>query len=70
MELNDILRNLRTKKKITQQEMAEQLNITQATYNRYEKGTREPDIKTLIKIADYYEISLDLLTGRYKRNSE
>ena len=70
MELNDILRNLRTKKKITQQEMAEQLNITQATYNRYEKGTREPDIKTLIKIADYYEISLDLLTGRYKRNNE
>ena len=69
-EFHEVLRNLRKERKVTQQEMADALNITQPTYNKYEKGTREPDMKTLIRIADYYGISLDLLTGRYKRNNE
>ena len=69
-EMQEMLRKLRKKRGLTQEQFADIIHITQEAYSNYERGTRTPDIITLIKIADYYEISLDLLTGRYKRNSE
>ena len=55
------LKELREKNKLTQKEIASKLNISNVTYNRYELGQREPDIKTLFKLADYYKVSLDYL---------
>lgn len=69
-EMQEMLKKLRKKRGLTQEQFANIIHITQEAYSNYERGTRTPDIITLIKIADYYEISLDLLTGRYKRNSE
>ena len=50
--------------KLTQRQLAEQLGITQPSYIRYENGSSEPNIDTLIKLADIFDISVDYLIGR------
>ncbi len=57
---------LRKEKKITQEEMAKILNITQRTYSGYELSQTEPNIETLCKLADYFNVSIDYLVGREK----
>lgn len=49
----------------TQAEVAEKLHISRTAYAGYESGRNEPDLKTLVKIADLYGVSLDYLAGRY-----
>ncbi len=58
------LKYLREKKNITQQRLAIDLNINQNTVSRYESGKRQADYQTLIKIADYFDVSLDYLLER------
>ena len=58
---NNRLRYLREKEALTQTDIANALHIGQSTYNRYERGVREPDHETLKKIADYFHVSLDFL---------
>ena len=58
------LRELRKKKGISQLRLATELNTTQNTISRYETGEREPGIDELIKIADYFNVSVDYLIGR------
>ncbi len=58
---NNRLRYLREKEALTQTNLANALHIGQSTYNRYERGIREPDHETLKKIADYFHVSLDFL---------
>ncbi len=58
------LKELRILKKLRQSDIAEMLNITTVAYNRYEKGIREPNIATLIKLADFYNVTLDYLVDR------
>ena len=58
------LKELRKKKGISQLRMATDLNTTQNTISRYETGEREPGIDDLIKIADYFNVSVDYLIGR------
>lgn len=48
----------------TQKEMAGILNISERAYQHYELNDREPPVSNLIIIADYFDISLDYLTGR------
>ena len=60
------LGELRTKANKSQQELSEIIGVAQTTYAGYENGKREPDIQTLIKIADYYKVSVDYIIGRYK----
>jgi len=67
-ELPIVLKELRLKNNIKQQELANKLNITQRAYSFYEKGEREPNIDTIIKIAEFYNIPIDVLVGRYKIN--
>ena len=57
------LKQLRLQKGITQKELAKQLNIPYKNYNTYELGYTSPDIPTLIKIANFYHVSLDYLCG-------
>lgn len=49
--------------------MAYDLNVSQNTISRYETGEREPDFKTLIRIADYLHVSLDYLLERTDENN-
>ena len=57
------LKELRKKKGISQLRLATDLNTTQNTISRYETGEREPGIDELIKIADYFNVSVDYLIG-------
>ena len=58
------LKELRESEKLTQQELANDLGLNSVTYSNYENENREPPIETLIKIADYYGVSLDYLLKR------
>ena len=56
--------DLRNDKDIKQTEIAAYLNIRQSTYSDYENGKINIPIETLIRIADFYHVSLDYLVGR------
>ena len=57
------LKELRSEKGLTQKEVAEQLGISSTCYSGYEQGYREPDLKTLIKLCKFFEVSTDYLLG-------
>ena len=58
------LKELRKKKHMTQQRLAIELSMSQNTISRYETGEREADYKTLILLADYFQVSLGYLMGK------
>lgn len=55
------LKEIRKSKGITQQKLAKELYITQQALCNYEQGKREPDVQMLIKLADYFGVSVDYL---------
>lgn len=61
---NERLRELRSSKKLSQQELSDRLGLNRATYARYETGDTQPDFDTLKKIADFFDVSTDYLLGR------
>lgn len=63
---NEIIRELRNEKGLTQKEIAEKLNISQRAYSHYEKGENEPGIEMLIKMAELYSVPVDVIVGRYE----
>ena len=58
------LRNLREDRDLTQAEIAKYLSISPRTYSDYENGEILVPITALIKLADYYHVSIDYLVGR------
>lgn len=58
------LHDLRTDNDLTQAKLGEMLHVGQRTYSHYETGSREIPLELLIRLADYYDVSLDYLTGR------
>ena len=58
------LLDLRKERGKTQKDMAEYLGISRQAYANYEVGLREPDFDSLVKLADYFGVSLDELLGR------
>ncbi len=58
------LKELRKKRKISQLKLAMDLNMNQNTISRYENLEREAYYKTLVKLADYFDVSIDYLLGR------
>jgi transcriptional regulator with XRE-family HTH domain len=58
------LKKLRQTKGITQKQLAFHFGLTERGYQRYENGTSTPYFKTLIALADYFNVSLDYLVGR------
>lgn len=58
------LKEIRTKRKISQVRLAMDLNMAQNTISRYERGQREADYETLVLFADYFNVSVDYLLGR------
>lgn len=60
--VNENLKAVREKKHVSQQEVADYLGITRQAYSHYEVGRRKPDYETLLKLAEFYGVSvLDLL---------
>lgn len=64
MSIGEILKALRKDNNLTQQELAERLKIGQATIACYENGQREPGLSGLLAYADFFECTLDFITGR------
>lgn len=58
------IKNLREDCDFTQQQLAEVLNISQATYSRYESGTLDIPSSALIDLAKFYKTSIDYLLGQ------
>ena len=58
------LKELRTKRRISQVKLAMDMNMNQNSISRYENGEREADYDTLIAFADYFDVSVDYLLGR------
>ncbi|WP_347224113.1 helix-turn-helix transcriptional regulator [Bacteroides congonensis] len=58
------IRNLREDNDKTQQELADYLNIKQTTYSKYELGKINIPIEAFIKLANYYNVSIDYIVGR------
>lgn len=55
------LKTLRTNNNYTQEELAKQLFVTRQTISKWENGKTTPDIQTLNRICDFYNIQLSLL---------
>lgn len=70
MTFPEHLLELRLQRNVLQKDIADSLGIAIRTYQRYEQGEREPDLSTLIALADYYNISLDDLACREFRKSK
>lgn len=68
--LSENLKKCRLKMNLSQEEVARAINKTRGTYSRYENGTLEPDINTLITLADLYKTPTDILLGRISTAEE
>lgn len=60
------LASLRKERNLTQYSLAENLGFSRGQISNYEQGSREPDQDTLLKIADFFDVSVDYLLGRTK----
>ncbi len=58
------LRGIREDRDIKQKELAAYLNVSQNTYSQYETGVISLTAEVLIKLADYYKVSVDFLLDR------
>lgn len=58
------LRNLRENKGMKQEELGDMLGLSASTIGMYEQGRRQADNETLIKIADFFDVSIDYLLGK------
>lgn len=63
------IRNLRKDDNKTQEELAAYLNMTQTNYSKYELGKINIPIEIFIKLADYYDVTIDYLVGRKNNKS-
>ena len=58
------LKILRKSKNISQKQVSDYLGIADRQYRRYENGEQQPTLPIAVKLADYFDVSLDFLSGR------
>lgn len=61
---NTRLREMRIKRNFTQPVIAEKINVSLRTYQRYEEGSRTPSYELLVQLADILDVPTDYLLGR------
>ena len=61
--LGERIKQLRIEQNLTQEEMAQKLNISKSAISLYETNTREPSISVLISLAKLFDVSADYLLG-------
>lgn len=64
METGRILMELRKERNLGQKELAAYLSLSTGTISNYENGVHSPDLATLCKLADYYDVTTDYLLNR------
>lgn len=71
--LADMMKVLRSREGLTQEEAAKKMGISRSALSNYEAAIREPDLETLELIADFYNCNMDTLVGKgsvvYTENS-
>lgn len=55
---------LRDSRNLSQKDVAKEFGVVVRAYQRYEYGEREPQLSVLVRMADFYNVSLDYLAGR------
>lgn len=66
-KIGNFLKELRKEKNLTQEQLAETLNVSRRTVSRWETGSNMPDLDLLMEIADLYQVDLrELLNGERK----
>lgn len=69
--IGDKIKELRNRKGLYQQELADKMNVSKSTIAMWETNKREPNSEMLIALANFFECSTDYLMGRdVKFNSE
>jgi len=63
LRYGDRLKKLRQRKKLSQKELTDRLNLNRSTYARYETSSTQPDFDTLKVLADYFNVTTDYLLG-------
>lgn len=64
MTFGEILKSLREDKDLKQEDIAKLMNVDRSTVGKWESSPSKPDYEKLIKLADYFNVSLDYLLGR------
>ena len=62
-----MLKDLRKERKMTQQNLAKVFHISQTSVSKYETGEAFPDLETVVKMADFFGVSLDEFINREKQ---
>lgn len=68
LSLGGKLKLLRTLNNLKQKDLSEMLDISNMAYSRYENDLRQPDYRTLSKLADYYKVTYDFLLDEYNND--
>ena len=61
------LKELRKRKKLSQEEVSQKLGFKRSSYSGYENGASEPNIENLVSLADFFRISLVVLVTYFYR---
>lgn len=69
MSMYKRIRDLREDHDLTQTDLAKILNCSQRSYSYYESGGHDIPTQTLIKLADYYNVSVDYILGRTNKKT-
>ena len=64
IKFSEKLKELRTGKNLTQQQLSDLLKIQRYNISDWEQGRTEPDIKSIIMLADFFNVTTDYLLGR------
>lgn len=68
--IGSFLKELRKRKNITQEQLAEMLNVSGRTVSRWETGSNMPDISLLIELAEFYDVSIpEIINGERKNET-
>lgn len=64
------LRELRKHCGITMKELGNEIGVAESTVSQYETGKRQPDYETLLKLSEYFGVSVDYLLGKENAPAE
>lgn len=64
------LREIRKRAGLTMKELADRIGCSESAISQYETGKRQPDYETLLKISDYFGVSVDDILGKEKLDQE
>ena len=66
-KIGSFLKNLRKGKGLTQEQLAEQFNVSARTISRWETGSNMPDLSLLVELADFYDVDIrEIIDGERK----